>query len=216
MGSPLQPTCLGSPHLSGEPWQSGTPAPTPIPTPASRGLPRAHPFRQVPQARPLPGCAGNFSRSPGARATRGRRCSHAASPPLSGPIRGGPREGRAPARAQGTRPAGQGGRLGCAARPPPASPLPAGGAAPAAAPPLAGREPEGLCQPAADLPGCAPRPVRPSRCGCHAEGDRETPGRTAPCSPERPAPWPAGMAVLLAAVLASSLYLQAAANFDGR
>ncbi|MEJ1270813.1 hypothetical protein NN561_001641 [Cricetulus griseus] len=84
------------------------------------------------------------------------------------------------------------------------------------APPLAGREPEGLRQPAADLPGCAPRPVRPSSCGCRAESNREIPGRTASRNPEHPAPRPAGMAVLLAAVLASSLYLQAAADFDGR
>lgn len=173
------------------------------------------PFQAGHPALPLPCSARNFS-SVGGKRHSWQRLPARRIPAPEPPLPWGPGEGRAPARAQGTRAAGQGGRR-AARRVPPASPLPAGGAAPAAAPPLAWREPEGLCQPAADLPGCAPRPVRPSSRGCRAEGGREIPGRAASRNPPSAlASWSAGMAVLLVAVLASSLYLQVAADFDGR
>lgn len=173
---------------------------TPIVAPASGGW--AHYFLQVTRHTLSLALLSNFSRSRGqAPPVAEAACAPPPRPP-SRPYPRGPGEGRAPARAQGTRAAGQGGRR-VARRVPPASPLPAGGAAPAAAPPLARREPEGLCQPAADLPGCAPRPVSPSSRGCRAEGGREIPGRAAPRNPPPASPRPAPQAWLCSSRLCS-------------
>lgn len=155
---------------------------TPTVAPASGGW--AHFFRRVTRHALSLALLSNFSRSRG----QAPPVAEAACAPHPRP-RAAPAPGAPGGASPGARPGHQGGGAGRAAgarRVPPASPLPAGGAAPAAAPPLARREPEGLCQLAADLPGCAPRPVRPSSRGCRAEGGREIPGRAAPCSPQRP------------------------------
>lgn len=164
---------------------------------------------------PLPSSAPNFSRSPGASATRGRGCLRAASPPLSRPCPWGPGRGeprRAP-RAPGRR-GREGGGLRGASLPP--RPSPRAARLPPQRLPSPGGSRRGSASPPQTCPAARCALCVPAAAGAAPKAAGRSRDAQLPATFSVPASRSSGMAVLLAAVLASSLYLQVAADFDGR